>query len=83
MKVISTSSMRKNISEVINQVKYRGQVFGVGRRNNVEVIIMKYPENFNKELDEITNVNANSRSFNFLKDEPDLYNTDSLRKTYV
>ena len=83
MRMISTTMMRKNISEVINQVKYRGQIFGVGRRDNIEVIIMKYPENFNKELDEITNVNANSESFNFLKDEPDLYNTDDLKKQYV
>jgi len=75
--------MRKNLSEIINQVKYRGQVFGVGRRDNVEVIIMKYPENFNKELSEITNANANSASFNFLKDEPELYNTDDLTKKYV
>jgi len=83
MKMINTTSMRKNLSEVINQVKYRGQVFGVGRRNNIEVIVMKYPENFNKELSEITNANANSSSFNFLKNEPDLYNTDDLKKSYV
>ncbi|MFQ5661844.1 MAG: hypothetical protein ACE5F2_01155 [Candidatus Paceibacteria bacterium] len=32
---------------------------------------MKYSEN--KNLNEITNINANSPSFNFLRDEPDIY----------
>lgn len=75
--------MRKNISEVINHVKYRGQVFGVGRRNNVEVIIMKYPKYFNAELNDVTNINAHSQSFDFLKDEPDIYTIDDLKKKYV
>jgi len=44
---------------------------------------MKYPENFNKELSEITNINANSASFDFLKDEPDIYSVDDLKKSYV
>ena len=83
MKIITTTSMRKNISEVINHVKYRGQVFGVGRRNNIEVIIMKYPKYFNTELDDITNINAFSQSFDFLKDEPNIYTIDDLKKKYV
>ncbi|MFQ5661847.1 MAG: hypothetical protein ACE5F2_01170 [Candidatus Paceibacteria bacterium] len=83
MKLISTTAMRKNISEVINKVKYSDQVFGVGRRNKIEVIIMKYPENTNKNLNEITNINANSSSFDFLKDEPDLYSIKDLKKRYV
>lgn len=75
--------MRKNISEVINRVKYSGQVFGVGRRNNIEVIIMKYPEYSNKNLNEITNINVNSNSFTFLKEEPDIYTVNDLKKRYV
>lgn len=83
MKLISTTVMRKNISDIINKVKYNDQVFGIGRRDKIEVIIMKYPENTNDSLDEITNINANSSSFDFLKDEPDLYSIKDLKKQYV
>ncbi|MBU1091506.1 hypothetical protein KKA27_01420 [Patescibacteria group bacterium] len=83
MQVISTTSMRKNISEVINKVKYNNRVFGVGRRNKAEVIIIKYPENINKKVNKITNINANSSSFDFLKEEPDIYSVKDLKKRYV
>jgi hypothetical protein len=83
MKVISTTSMRKDISEVINKVKYTGQIFGIGRRDKIEAVIMRYPENFNVDLSEITNINANSASFDFLKDEPDLYSVSDLKKIYA
>jgi len=83
MQVISTTSMRKNISEVINKVKYNNRVFGVGRRNKAEVIIIKYPENISKKVNKITNINANSSSFDFLKEEPDIYSVKDLKKRYV
>lgn len=75
--------MRKNISDIINKVKYNNQVFGIGRRNKIEVIVMKYPENTNNNLNEITNINANSSSFDFLKNEPDIYSIKDLKKIYV
>lgn len=83
MKTITTTLMRKNISDIINQVKYRNLIIGVGRRDETEVIIMKYPENLNKNLNEITNINANSASFGFLKNEPELYSVNDLKKVYV
>lgn len=75
--------MRKHVSDVIDQVRYNDEVFGIGRRHKLEVIIMKYPEYFNKSLDEFTNFNANSSSFDFLKDEPDIYSVADLKKRYV
>lgn len=75
--------MRKDIAEIINKVKYTGEIFGVGRRNKIEAIIMKYPDYLNLDLSEITNINANSGSFSFLKDEPDLYSIKDLKKKYV
>jgi hypothetical protein len=83
MKQLSTTEMREHISEVIDEVRYNDQVFGVGRRNKIEVIIMKYPEYSNKKLDEITNFNTNSHSFDFLKDEPEIYSVDDLKKKHV
>lgn len=35
------------------------------------------------EFDEITNLNAQSASFDFLKDEPDLYTLSDLKRHYV
>lgn len=83
MKVISSTAMRKDIAEIINAVKYTGQVFGVGRRNKIEAIIMKYPSHINLELNEVTNINANSTSFDFLEDEPELYSVKDLKKRYA
>lgn len=83
MKVISSTAMRKDIAEIINEVKYTNQVFGVGRRNKIEAIIMKYPSHINLELNEVTNINANSASFDFLEDEPELYSLKDLKKKYA
>lgn len=37
----------------------------------------------NKTLNEITNLNAHSRSFDFLEREPELYSASDLKKRYV
>lgn len=83
MKIISATTMRKDISEIMNEVKYKDRVFGIGRRDKIEAIIIKYPENLNKNCSEITNANANSSSFDFLEDEPDLYSIDDVKKKYA
>ena len=75
--------MRKDISEIMNEVKYKDRVFGIGRRDKIEAIIIKYPENLNKKCCEITNANANSASFDFLENEPDLYSIDDIKRKYA
>jgi hypothetical protein len=42
-----------------------------------------FPKNLNINLSETTKINANSSSFEFLKDEPDLYTKEDLRKKYI
>jgi len=44
--------------------------------------IIKFPDNFNKDLSIETNINSNSSSFDFLKKEPELYSLDDLKKKY-
>ncbi|MFA6294960.1 MAG: hypothetical protein WC666_00860 [Candidatus Paceibacterota bacterium] len=83
MKIITTTLARKNISKMINRVKYYGEVFGIGRRNSVDAILIKFPNAQNDEMNEITNINANSSSFDFLKEEPDIYSLSDLKKKYV
>jgi hypothetical protein len=83
MKIITTTNARKNMSKIINRVKYSGEVFGIGRRNSIDALLIKFPSSYNDEFNEITNINANSGSFDFLKDEPDLYTEADLKKKYV
>jgi len=37
---------------------------------------------YNTNVNEITNINALSKSFDFLADEPELYSVSDLRKKY-
>jgi hypothetical protein len=83
MKVITTTTARKNISSIIDRVKMHGEVFGVGRRNSIDALIIQFPSTYNKELDDITNINALSHSFDFLRDEPETYSVADLKKKYV
>lgn len=81
IKIITTTEIKKHISEIIDKVKYKNRIFGIGKKNKIEALVIKFPENFNNKLSKITNVNSNSSSFNFLEKEPDLYNINNLRKT--
>lgn len=81
MKIITTTKARQKIGEIINRVKYGGEVFGIGRRNSIDAVIIPFPT-YNDQLNEITNLNTFSHSFGFLKDEPDIYSIKDLRKKY-
>ena len=80
MKTISTTDVRKNISDMIDTVRETGRVFLIGRRGAPEAVLLKFPSEYRKDVSNITNVNAYSASFDFLKDEPDLYSVDDLIK---
>lgn len=83
MKIVSTTLVRKNIKHIIDEVRHTGEVFIVGRHQHPDAVIIPYPQNFNRKYSEITNINANSSSFDFLKDEPDLYSKDDLKEVYA
>ncbi|MFT7507255.1 MAG: hypothetical protein ACI92I_000398 [Acidimicrobiales bacterium] len=83
MKTISTTDVRKEISKMVNHVRETGEVFAIGRRNKPEVLLIKFPITYNKKINEITNINAYSESFNFLESESDLYSVDDLKKSYA
>lgn len=83
MKIVTSTNARKNIASFINRVKYRGEVFGIGRRNSIDALLIQFPHSYNKELSLITNINAYSRSFSFLESEPELYSITDLKKKYV
>ena len=83
IRTYSTTEARKKLGELINILKYQGGMFAIGRQNKQEVLVIPFPENHNEELSEITNFSANSASFDFLKDEPDLYSLSDIKKSYV
>jgi len=83
MKIITTTTARKTIGTLINRVKYAGEVFGIGRRNSIDALLIQFPAAYRKEAGEITNINANSRSFDFLSKEKEIYSLSDLRKRYV
>ena len=82
MKIMTTTKARENIKQIIDRVKYRGEVFGIGRRNSIDAIVIQFPETYNRNSNDITNINTYSKSFDFLKDEPDLYSVSDLKKRY-
>lgn len=83
MKTVTTTIMRKYIGTIVDRVKYRGEVFAVGRRNSIDAILVQFPATYNKNTNAITNLNAHSKSFDFLSKEPALYSSSDLKKKYV
>ena len=83
MKIITTTNVRKNIGGIINRVKYFGDVFAIGRRDSIDALLIQFPQSYNYGLNDITNINANSKSFDFLSKEPDIYSASDLKKKYV
>lgn len=83
MKTITTTNARKQIAKIIDTVKETGDVYAIGRRNRPEVLLIKFPAEYNAELNDITNVNTYSESFSFLENEPELYSVSDLKRPYV
>jgi hypothetical protein len=83
MKSITASNARKHIATILDTIRETGDVFVIERHNTPEVLLIKFPQIFNKKVDEITNINAYSESFSFLEDEPELYSHKDVKKRYV
>jgi len=83
MRTITTTEARRNIGTLIDMVRDTGDVVLIGRRNNMEAILMKYPRDYNRELNDITNINTMSQSFDFLSEEADIYSEADLKKKYA
>lgn len=83
MKTVTISEAKRDIKKIVERVKNRGDVFAIGTKRIIDAVIIQFPLLYNKNLNEITNINANSKSFDFLKYEPDLYSVSDLKKKYV
>jgi hypothetical protein len=77
----NTSAARKHLNEIVNRVRYEKIVISLGRRGKTEVLIVP-----SVELDEeipVSEMNAQSPSFDFLADEPEIYFMKDIKKRYV
>lgn len=83
MKIIATTEARKHLSELINKVRYTNTPVAIGRHEKGEVLLIKFPQDANPQLDEMTNFNQYGGTFDWLYDEPDIYSARDLKKRYV
>ena len=81
MKIYSITEGRKILGELVNQVKYQKKVIGLGKNGKVDVLIVSFSEE--EGALPISEMNAQSKSFHFLEEEPDLYTVDDLKERYV
>ncbi len=83
MNILTTTEVRKQIKTIVDRVKYRGEIFAIGRRNSMDALVIGFPDTFNKEANDITNINAHSKSFDFLNDEPELYSLSDIKEKHA
>jgi hypothetical protein len=83
MQIISTTVARKNLGRYIDLISENKEYsFVFGRRDNPEAILIPFPNKFkpNLKLDDVTNLAMYGGSFDFLFDEPDLYNITDTKE---
>ena len=83
VKTLSTTEAREKISDLVNIVSTSRKSIVIGRRNVPEVVLIPFPSFWNGRLTEITNINAYSKSFDFLADEPEVYSTKDIKSKYA
>jgi antitoxin (DNA-binding transcriptional repressor) of toxin-antitoxin stability system len=83
MKIISTTEARKKIADLVDAVSTGGANFVIGRRDAPEAVLIKFPSMYRADVSDMTNVNTYSNSFDFLKDEPEVYTVADIKKKYA
>lgn len=82
MKYFTTTNARKNIALIIDEVRENNSVVALGRRNRPDVLLLKYPEFYNRLVSDEVNFQANSKALDFLRDEPETYSVSDIKKRY-
>lgn len=81
--LINATKFRNNFSKLLSSVlEGDREAIVIGRHDNPEAVLIKFPNFYNKNLSDITNVNTYSSSFDFLHDEPELYSKEDVKVFY-
>ena len=83
IKTLSTTEARARLGDIVSEVNTSGIGVVIGRRDTPLAVLVSFPNAYNKNLSEITNINAYSKSFDFLENEPEIYSRSDLKKKYV
>ena len=83
MQILTTTEARKKLAKIINLVSESSRPVAIGRRDKADVLLIKFPQDINPLVDEMTNMNQYGGAFDFLAKEPDLYAISDLKKRYV
>ncbi len=83
IKTLSTTEARERMSDLVDIVSTSRKSIVIGRRNVPEVVLIPFPAFWNGKLSEITNINAYSKSFDFLANEPEIYSIEDVKNKYA
>jgi len=83
IKTLSTTEVRERISDLVDIVSTSRKSIVIGRRNVPEVVLIPFPAFWNGKFSLITNINAYSKSFDFLANEPEIYSIKDIKNKYV
>lgn len=83
IKTLSTTEARARMANLVNIVSSSNKSIVIGRRNIPQVVLIPFPAFWNGKLSEITNINTYSKSFDFLKNEPEIYSVNDIKKKYA
>ena len=83
MRLYTTNEAQENLSKIINFVNFKNEVVGIGQKNKIKVILIKYSAKIKPYLTQTTHLNDHSEGFTFLHKEPDIYSVADLKKNYV
>ncbi len=74
MNIISTTTFRDNLGNYVdNLIVGKSKGFVIGRYEKPEAVVIPFPQKYNKNLSDATNLAMYGGSFDFLEDEPNAY----------
>lgn len=93
IKTITAMKARQNLGTIMNEVSFAGDEFIIERAGKPMAVIVSVDKFYEmkKNIEHIdmteelpmTEINTQLGGFDFLKDEPDLYSIEDLKKKYV
>ena len=82
MQTFSITEGRRKLGELVNIVKYQRRTIALGSHGKPEVLLIAYTLGGGDDMP-MAAMNAQSSSFAFLQDEPDLYSAPDVKHPYA